>query len=41
VKLDSGGSFVGYTSPPVPEPGTWALMLGGLMAVAMRMRRRR
>lgn len=41
VKLGSDGNFIGYTSAPVPEPGTWALMLGGLMAVAMRMRRRR
>ena len=41
VKLGSDGDFIGYTSQPVPEPGTWALMLGGLMAVAMRMRRRR
>ena len=41
VKLGSDGDFIGYTSQPVPEPGTWALMLGGLMAVALRMRRRR
>lgn len=31
---------VGVALSPVPEPGTWALWSAGLMAVAMRLRRR-
>jgi hypothetical protein len=30
----------GGVAPPVPEPQTWALMLGGLMALALARRRR-
>jgi hypothetical protein len=41
VKLDGQGTVIGYTSPPVPEPATWALMLGGLVAVSALRRRRR
>lgn len=36
-----GGSATGNVVPPVPEPGTWALMLLGFGAVGFAMRRRR
>lgn len=33
--------YVGTASPPVPEPGTAALMLAGASAIALLLRRRR
>lgn len=46
LALNSGGA-VGYTvyfdvtAPPIPEPSTWALMLGGLGVLGWLSRRRR
>lgn len=36
-----GGDGFTVGAPPIPEPGTYALMLAGLAAVAYRARRRR
>ena len=37
----NGGSGIGRPTPPVPEPGTWAMMLIGFGAVGFAMRRSR
>jgi hypothetical protein len=39
--IDSVQSFAGSGSAAVPEPGTWALMLGGFFFVGTGLRRRR
>lgn len=42
TQLDiAGGSGTGNVIPPVPEPGTWALMLLGFAAVGAGLRRSR
>jgi hypothetical protein len=41
IKLNGMGEFQGYTTTPVPEPASWALMLGGLLTFSMLRRRRR
>ena len=37
----NGGSGEGTWTPPVPEPGTWAMMLLGFAGIGMTVRRRR
>jgi len=39
--IDQGGGAVNFAATPVPEPETYALMLGGLAAVGFIARRRR
>jgi hypothetical protein len=43
ANFDFDGGVFGFNPdaqlPPVPEPSTWALMLAGLLTVAMRARR--
>ncbi|MCU6499288.1 PEPxxWA-CTERM sorting domain-containing protein [Rugamonas sp. A1-17] len=37
---DFGHNGGGYTSPPVPEPATYAMLLGGLAMLGVAARRR-
>ena len=41
VNVGVNGFSNGVTVPPVPEPGTWAMMLLGFGGIGMAMRRRR
>ena len=41
VLSGSGYDFLGQPAPPVPEPSTWALLLGGLGIAGAAARRRR
>lgn len=38
---DFGSANLSFTTAPVPEPETWALLLGGLGAVGLMVRRRK
>lgn len=40
LQLQGDGGFVGYTTAPVPEPSTWAMLGIGLLVLGMMTRRR-